>query len=147
MSCRHLPSCLHTKLAWSYSLAKDCTGASEWHIALLEIYSYLLDRRQGKVWWGQRKKCEDRVKSSVPDWPLSRVTQLWALGLLSCPIMRTDPIKFRSVCAWCLLVAEETQCREADHPEERLSTPCTQSVHCKEMEGKSLFLDKGHSSK
>lgn len=147
MSCRHLPSCLCTKLAWSYSLAKDWTGASEWHTALLEIYSYLLDRRQGKVWRGQRRKCEDRMKSSVPDWPLSRVTQLWALGLLSCPIMRTVRIKFRSVHAWCLQAAEETRFREADHPEEHLSTASAQRVHCKKMEGKILFLDKGHCSK
>lgn len=94
---------------------------------------------------GQRGRSVRRVKSSIPDWPLSRATQLWALGLLSCPVMRAAPTKFRRDRIWCLVLAEETRFRECEHPEGGLHTPCAQRIQCKRMEGKTLFPGKKHS--
>lgn len=54
MLCRLLPSCLYTKLAWSFPPAQRWNGAAEWHMALLETCDQVWERRQEEVWWGQR---------------------------------------------------------------------------------------------
>ena len=38
------------------------------------------------------RKCEERLKSLVSDWPLSRLTLLWTVGVLPCPRRRAGPL-------------------------------------------------------